>query len=102
MGPKMFARNRLATCALGLILLGVMMDSTAVTSTAKAPEEVSAEDIAHVEAVLRTLESQQKNKRFVGFTAQWFLVLKMFKKIEVSFSRTKAREHLQSKHRAIL
>ena len=65
-------------------------------------EEVSPAEIAAVEAALRHLDAERKNRQVLGHIAQWFLVLKMYKELEVHFTTAKDRARNESKHRALL
>jgi hypothetical protein len=67
-------------------------------------DDVSESDIAAVEAVLRHIDAKNKNRHILGQIAQWFLVLGMYKELEVNFSKAKAknRDIIKSRHRAIL
>lgn len=65
-------------------------------------EDVSPGEIAAVEAALRHLETQSKNRWVLAQLAQWFLVLKMYKGIEISFAKSKDRKQNETRHRAIL
>lgn len=68
-------------------------------------EEVTAADIAAVEVALGHIEARQYQKRqkeLLGLVAQWFLVLKMFKPLEVWFAKNPNREEIEAKHRALL
>ncbi len=68
-------------------------------------EEVSPSEIAAVEAALRHLDTQQqhRNRRLIlSQIAQWFLVLKMYKELEVNYAKAKDRKRVEDKHRALL
>jgi hypothetical protein len=62
---------------------------------------VSPSEIAAVEAALRHLETTD-HKRILGQVAQWFLVLKMYKHLEVGFQKAVNRAAVASQHRAVL
>ena len=64
--------------------------------------EVSSAEIAAVEAALRHLDAQRKNRQLLGHIAQWFLVLKMFKELELHFLKSKERKQNEPRHRALL
>ena len=65
-------------------------------------DEVSPSEIAAVEAALRHLETQRKSRQVLGHIAQWFLVLKMYKDLELHFVKSKDRKQSEDKHRALL
>ncbi len=67
-----------------------------------ATEEVSAGEIAAVEAALRHLDAERKNRQVLGHIAQWFLVLKMYKELEVHFLKSRTSKSNETKHRALL
>jgi len=62
----------------------------------------SVAELAAVESALSHLESQHKNKHVLGQIAQWFLVLKMYKELEIGFLKSKNRKSVASQHKAIL
>jgi hypothetical protein len=66
-----------------------------------SPDEVTPAEIAAVEAALNHLEKTD-HKRVLGQIAQWFLILKMYKHLEVSFQKSTNRDSIASKHRAVL
>jgi hypothetical protein len=83
-------------------IVGIMSASVVKPKHRPVADDVSPAEIGAVEAALRHLESQHKTKHVLGQVAQWFLVQRMYKDLEVSFARSKNRKTVAAQHKALL
>jgi hypothetical protein len=65
-------------------------------------EEVSREEIAAVEKVLQHIDRSNAQRATLAPVANWILALRIYKEIELRFTRMKDRSKIAQSHRAIL
>jgi len=59
-------------------------------------------DLASVEAALRQIIPADIEERLLAQIPQWFLVIKMFKELEVAYTLLEDRSKIEQKYRAVL
>src|SRR5262245_995241 len=65
-------------------------------------DDVTPQEIAAVDKALRLIDAKQQRTRLIATMAQWFLVLEMYKGVELAYSRSKDRQSVAPQHRAVL
>ena len=58
--------------------------------------------ISAVESALRHIDARHRKEMVLGSVSQWFLVLGMFKELEVLFGKATNKELIRQRHRAAL
>jgi hypothetical protein len=69
-----------------------------------AENSVTEAELSSVEEALREIDQENFKKRFLASISEWFLVLRLYRKVELSFLTLpiEGREKIQHRHRAIL
>jgi hypothetical protein len=65
-------------------------------------EEVSREDIAAIEQVLRHIDRSNAQRATLAPLANWILALRIYKDVELRFTCMKDRSNIAQAHRALL
>ena len=60
------------------------------------------DDLAYVEAALRKILPTGVEERLLAQIPQWFLVIGMFKDLELAYTELEEREPVEAKYRAVL